>query len=77
MNDWFATEGSPSPLGVTWVPADEAFNFAHRAVLQACDRSDVAVVCPGDALHPCRRLALDAIANTSGRFPVTCMFTGP
>ena len=28
MNDWFATEGSPSPLGVTWVPAEEAFNFA-------------------------------------------------
>ena len=28
MNDWFATEGSPSPLRVTWVPADEAFTFA-------------------------------------------------
>jgi hypothetical protein len=28
MNHWFATEGSPSPFGVTWVPEEEAFDFA-------------------------------------------------
>ncbi len=28
MHDWFALEGSPSPLGVTWVEDEAAFNFA-------------------------------------------------
>src|ERR1039457_6787996 len=28
MHDWFALEGSPSPLGVTWVEDEAAYNFA-------------------------------------------------
>ena len=42
MNDWFATESSPSPLGVTWVPAEEAFNFALYS--KHATSSDVAAV---------------------------------
>lgn len=28
LNPWFATEGSPTPLGVTWIEAEQAWNFA-------------------------------------------------
>ncbi len=28
MHNWFTLEGSPSPLGVTWVEEEAAFNFA-------------------------------------------------
>jgi len=28
MDEWYSTEGSPSPLGVTWIEKEEAFNFA-------------------------------------------------
>ena len=28
MDQWAATEGSPSPLGVTWIEEEQAFNFA-------------------------------------------------
>jgi len=28
MHDWHRREGAPFPLGVTWVPNDEAYNFA-------------------------------------------------
>ena len=28
MHDWYAHEGSPSPLGVTWVEDEAAYNFA-------------------------------------------------
>ncbi|MBI1313867.1 glycogen-debranching protein [bacterium] len=28
MGNWHRREGSPFPLGVTWIPADDAFNFA-------------------------------------------------
>jgi hypothetical protein len=28
MHDWFTFEGSPSPLGVTWLEDEAAYNFA-------------------------------------------------
>ena len=28
MGTWDAREGSPTPLGVTWVSENEAYNFA-------------------------------------------------
>ena len=28
MKHWYAIEGSASPLGVTWIDAEQAFNFA-------------------------------------------------
>ena len=28
MDEWYSTEGSPSPLGVTWIEKEKAFNFA-------------------------------------------------
>ncbi len=28
MRDWYAQEGSPSPLGVTWIADEAAYNFA-------------------------------------------------
>ena len=65
MNDWFTTEGSLSPLGVTWVPAEEAFNFALYS--KHATAVTLLLYASGDVIHPRRRLALDAIANKSGR----------
>lgn len=28
MNRWHAVEGAPHPLGATWIPAEQAYNFA-------------------------------------------------
>jgi len=28
MDAWYSAEGSPSPLGVTWIENEKAFNFA-------------------------------------------------
>jgi glycogen operon protein len=28
MRNWYALEGSPSPLGVTWIEDEAAYNFA-------------------------------------------------
>jgi isoamylase len=61
----FATEASSSALGVTWVPAEEAFNFSLYS--KHATAVTLLLYAPGDVLHPCRRLALDAIANKSRR----------
>jgi isoamylase len=65
VNDWSAREGSSSPLGVTWIAAEEAFNFA----LYSKDATTVTLLLYGaaDVVHPCRRLVLDPILNKSGR----------
>jgi len=65
MKNWVAAEGSPSPLGVTWVAADVAFNFALYS--KHATAVTLLLYTADDVVRPCRRLALDPIANKSGR----------
>ena len=65
MKNWFATEGSPSPLGVTWIAAEEAFNFALYS--KHATAVTLLLYAAGDVAHPCHRVALDPITNKSGR----------
>jgi len=63
--DWFATEGSPSPLGVTWIAGEEAFNFALYS--KHATAATLLLYAARDLVHPCHRVAFDPITNKSGR----------
>src|SRR4051812_45004499 len=63
--DWFAAEGSPFPLGASWVAQQSAFNFAlysrhARAVTLQLYGED-------DFTQPLRSIRLDPFVNRSGR----------
>lgn len=65
MNHWTAMEGSPHPLGVTFVASERAYNFAlyskHATsiTLQLYDE--------GDLEHPVYSYPFDYLKNKSGR----------
>ncbi len=65
IETWERTEGSPSPLGATWVESESAWNFslysrhATGATLLLYGRDNV--------VHPLFQLRLDPVQNKSGR----------
>lgn len=65
MYDWFSHEGSPSPLGVTWIEDEAAYNFAlyskHAMAVTLLLYSEV------DLSAPSYEHRLDPLANKSGR----------
>lgn len=65
MRDWFAQEGSPSPLGVTWIEREAAYNFAlyskHATAVTLLLYSEL------DLSIPTYEYKLDPNANKSGR----------
>jgi glycogen operon protein len=65
MHDWLALEGSPSPLGVTWVEDEAAYNFAlyskHAAAVTLLLYSEI------DLSTPTYEHRLDPLVNKSGR----------
>ena len=65
MNRWFATEGSPSPLGVAWIEEEQAFNFA----LYSKHASQVTLLfyTESDLVHPYHSYRFDPLVNKSGR----------
>ena len=63
--DWFRSEGQPHPLGATWVPDEQAFNFAlysrhATAVTLLLYRAD-------DLVTPRRKITLAPRINRTGR----------
>jgi glycogen operon protein len=62
---WFSIEGSPSPLGVTWVKEDRAYNFA----LYSNHATGVTLLLfsADDIDHPCVRIELNHLHHKSGR----------
>ena len=65
MTSWLSEEGAPIPLGVTWMEAEQAYNFAiyskHAAeVTLLLFRSE-------DATTPCCRFRLNYLKHKSGR----------
>ncbi len=65
MQDWYAREGSPSPLGVTWIEEEDAYNFAlyskHATSVTLLLYSEL------DVSIPTYEFRLDPLANKSGR----------
>jgi glycogen operon protein len=62
---WAAIEGSPSPLGVTWIGDERAFNFA----LYSKHASSVTLLlyAEDDLVAPAYTVALEYLKNKSGR----------
>ncbi|HSK10245.1 MAG TPA: isoamylase [Vicinamibacterales bacterium] len=64
-NRWIESEGSPSPLGATWLPEHDAWNFAlyskHATVVTLLLYGE------GDTARPLARVSFDYLRNKSGR----------
>jgi isoamylase len=65
MKDWTATEGTPFPLGATWVEEASAWNFA----LYSKDAESVTLLLYGEAdlVNPVFTYRFDYLRNKSGR----------
>ena len=65
MNNWFATEGSPSPLGVAWIEEEQAFNFALYS--KHASQVTLLLYTESDLVHPYHSYRFDPLVNKSGR----------
>jgi len=62
---WAQIEGSPLPLGATWIEDEQAFNFAIYA--EHADSVTLLLYCPRDLANPIWTFQFDPIRNKSGR----------
>src|SRR5215467_8516297 len=62
---WEQSEGSPLPLGATWIEAEQAFNFAVHAEHAESDR--LLVYSLSDLVNTLLAYRLDFLRNKSGR----------
>ena len=63
MDDWRAIEGTPFPLGCTWIAADRAYNFAILTTTATAIRLRLFV--GSDLVNPAFALTLDPLVNKS------------
>jgi isoamylase len=62
---WARTEGSPLPLGVTWIERDRAFNFAVHA--EQAESVSLLLYSSADLVQPLLVYRFDYLHNKSGR----------
>jgi isoamylase len=62
---WEQSEGNPLPLGVNWIEAEQAFNFAVHS--EHADSVTLLLYSAADLANPVLRLQLDFLHNKSGR----------
>jgi len=62
---WDQAEGNPLPLGVTWIEAEQAFNFAIHS--EHAESVTLLLYSPADLVNPLLRLQLDYLHHKSGR----------
>jgi isoamylase len=62
---WFQAEGSPLPLGVTWIEDEQAFNFALHA--EHAEGVTLLLYAPSDLVNPLLTFRFDFLHNKSGR----------
>ncbi len=62
---WAQAEGSPLPLGVTWIEEEQAFNFALHA--EHAESVTLLLFSPADLVKPRLALRFDFLRNKSGR----------
>ncbi len=65
MDEWYSIEGSPAPLGVTWIEPEQAFNFA----LYSKDATDLTLLLYSshDYFQPLHEYRFNPLLNKSGR----------
>ena len=62
---WEQVEGSPLPLGATWIETEQAFNFAVHA--EHAESVTLLLYAPGDLVNPLLAYRFDFLCNKSGR----------
>jgi len=62
---WVQAEGSPLPLGVTWIEEDQAFNFALHA--EHAESVTLLLYAATDLVNPFLTIRFDFLHNKSGR----------
>jgi len=62
---WTQAEGSPLPLGVTWIEKEQAFNFAIHS--EHAESVTLLLYSAGDLVNPSRTFRFDFLRNKSGR----------
>jgi isoamylase len=62
---WEQVEGSPLPLGVTWIEQDQAFNFAVHA--EHAESVTLLLYAATDLVNPLLAYRFDFLRNKSGR----------
>jgi isoamylase len=62
---WAQVEGSPLPLGVTWIEQEQAFNFAVHA--EHAESVTLLLYSAGDLVNPLLTFRFDFLRNKSGR----------
>jgi isoamylase len=62
---WAAREGSPVPLGATWLQAERSYNFALYS--KYAESVTVLLYEPEDLIHPLHSLKFDPQRNKTGR----------
>ena len=65
MTGWLANEGAAIPLGVTWIEAEQSYNFALYS--KHARTVDLLLYDTNDVEQPCFTYALDYLRNKSGR----------
>jgi glycogen operon protein len=61
---WISAEGTPTPLGVTWIEQEQAFNFAVFS--ERAESVALLLFNPDDLVHPSFRYLFDFLRNKSG-----------
>jgi isoamylase len=62
---WAHTEGSPLPLGATWIEDEQAFNFA--VYTEHAESVTLLLYSPDDLANPVLTFRFDSLNNKSGR----------
>ncbi len=62
---WAQAEGSPLPLGVTWIEEEQAFNFAVHS--EHAESVTLLLYSPADLVNPLLAFRFDFLHNKSGR----------
>lgn len=62
---WAQSEGSPLPLGVTWIEEEQAFNFAVHS--EHAESVTLLLYSPSDLVNPLLKFGFDFLRNKSGR----------
>jgi isoamylase len=65
MDEWCSAEGSPSPLGMTWIEKEEAFNFALYS--KYATEVTLLLYSSNEYFQPLHEYRLSPLTNKSGR----------
>lgn len=65
QHSWFASEGAAHPLGATWIPDEQAFNFALYT--KHATSVTLLLYADQDFVNPAISLTLNHLTNKSGR----------